>query len=47
MTYAEWGNGDIREHHLWWFRHFPHIIGEANSIPWNGWEYVIDPNHVA
>jgi len=43
---AEWGNGDIREHHKWWFRHLPHITGSANGISYNWWEYVIDPNRV-
>jgi hypothetical protein len=43
---AEWGNGDIRAHHLWWFLHFPHSVGEANRISWNWWDYVIDPNRV-
>lgn len=38
---AEWGNGDIREHHKWWFRHLPHITGSANGISYNWWEYVI------
>jgi hypothetical protein len=42
----EWGEGDIREHHRWWFRHFPHIVGQSNGISWNWWEYVIDPNTV-
>ena len=42
----EWGDGDIRAHHVWWFRHFPHITGESNGISWNWWEYVIDPNRV-
>lgn len=42
----DWGNGDIREHHRWWFRHFPHIVGEADGVSWNWWEYVIDPNKV-
>ena len=46
MTCAEWGNGDIREHHRWWFRHFPHIEGESGGLSWNWWEYVIDPNRV-
>jgi hypothetical protein len=46
VTCAEWGNGDIREHHRWWFRHFPHFIGATNSISYNWWEYVIDPNRV-
>ncbi len=43
---SEWGNGDIREHHRWWFRHFPHIVRQSNGIGWNWWEYVIDPNRV-
>ena len=42
----EWGNGDIRLHHLWWFRHMPHIIGEAEGILTNWWEYIIDSNTV-
>jgi hypothetical protein len=42
----EWGGGDIRAHHQWWFRHFPHIVGDSNGISWNWWEYVIDPNKV-
>ncbi|MEM9955333.1 MAG: hypothetical protein AAF846_27265 [Chloroflexota bacterium] len=42
----EWGNGDIRLHHLWWFRHMPHIIGETNGISNNWWQYIIDPNLV-
>jgi len=44
---TEWGNGDIRLHHLWWFRHFPHVAGEMNGISNNWWEYVIDPNRVS
>ncbi len=46
MTCADWGSGDIRAHHLWWMRHFPHIEGEANGIASNWWRYVIDPNTV-
>ncbi len=46
VTCAEWGNGDIREHHRWWLRHLPHILGESNGISHNWWEYVIDPNRV-
>ncbi|NIM94182.1 MAG: hypothetical protein GTO18_10790 [Anaerolineales bacterium] len=42
----EWGGGDMRLHHLWWFQHFPHYEGELNGISTNWWEYVIDPNHV-
>lgn len=47
MTCSEWGNGDIRKHHLWWLRHLPHVVGQSNGISWNWWEYVIDPNRVA
>ncbi len=46
VTCGDWGNGDIREHHRWWFRHFPHIDGEGDGISWNWWEYVVDPNRV-
>lgn len=46
VTCSEWGNGDIREHHRWWLRHLPHIVGEANGISHNWWEYIIDPNRV-
>ncbi|MDR3577795.1 MAG: hypothetical protein P4L50_28345 [Anaerolineaceae bacterium] len=42
----EWGNGDIRLHHLWWLRHFPHLTGESAGIAYNWWQYVIDPNTV-
>jgi hypothetical protein len=43
---AEWGSGDIRLHHLWWFRHMPHVTGESSGISHNWWEYIIDPNLV-
>jgi hypothetical protein len=46
MDCSEWGNGDTREHHLWWFRHFPHITGSSGGIAYNWWKYVIDPNTV-
>jgi hypothetical protein len=42
----EWGGGDIRLHHLWWFRHMPHWQGEAGGISANWWEYIADPNRV-
>jgi hypothetical protein len=47
VTCTEWGNGDIRKHHVWWLRHLPHVVGETNGISWNWWEYVVDPNRVA
>ena len=42
----EWGNGDIRQHHLWWLRHLPHAAGSTGGISHNWWEYVLDPNRV-
>jgi hypothetical protein len=43
---SEWGNGDTRLHHLWWLKHFPHVIGSSGGLSHNWWEYVIDPNRV-
>lgn len=43
----EWGNGDTRLHHLWWFKHFPHIEGSKEGISNNWWEYVLDPNKLS
>ncbi len=42
----EWGNGDIRQHHLWWFRHFPHGQGQSYGISNNWWRYVAMPDNV-
>jgi hypothetical protein len=46
VTCADWGNGDIRAHHLWWLSRFPHVAGAADGVSWNWWEYIIDPNRV-
>jgi hypothetical protein len=46
VTASEWGNGDIRKHHVWWFRHLPKAPGRKNGILNNWWQYVMDPNHV-
>jgi len=46
MDAREWGQGDIRLHHLWWFRHLPHAPGSTNGISNNWWEYIVDPNRV-
>ena len=46
VTSAEWGYGDIREHHKWWFNHLPKVGGSKNGIYHNWWQYVMDPNHV-
>jgi hypothetical protein len=43
---VEWGGGNTRLHHLWWFRHFPHFSGSTDSISHNWWQYVLDPNLV-
>lgn len=42
----EWGNGDMREHHKWWFKHLPNTEGQINGILNNWWYYLADPNRV-
>jgi hypothetical protein len=42
----EWGQGDTRAHHKWWFKHLPHITGGADGVAYNWWKYVIDPGTV-
>jgi len=35
---SEWGDGDIREHHKWWFKHIPHVKGNNNKTDkYNNW----------
>jgi len=46
VTAADWGNGDIREHHKWWMSHFPKIKGSKNGIDYNWWQYIANPNNV-
>ncbi|MGC8855532.1 MAG: hypothetical protein ACP5QU_01925 [Anaerolineae bacterium] len=46
VTAAEWGNGDIRAHHLWWLKHLPKVAGRQNGIHNNWWQYILDPNRV-
>ena len=46
VTSAEWGYGDTREHHKWWFHHLPKAGGSKNGIRHNWWQYVMDPNQV-
>jgi len=43
---TEWGGGDIRLHHLWWFKHFPHKTGQVDGISANWWRYFANPNFV-
>jgi hypothetical protein len=44
MDCSEWGNGDIRGHHVWWLKHLPHVSGSTNGISNNWWEYVMQPD---
>lgn len=53
MNCADWGYGDIRLHHKWWFRHFPHTAGVWDTGPTsspnygkqnNWWKYLADFN---
>ncbi len=46
VTAEEWGNGDTRKHHLWWFRHVPRVAGRKNGIRHNWWQYIMNPNYV-
>lgn len=46
VTSQEWGRGDIRQHHLWWLGHMPHIAGKTGGIANNWWQYIINPNLV-
>ena len=43
---SEWGSGDIREHHKWWFDHFPRVAGRKNGIHNNWRQYVVNPQRV-
>jgi hypothetical protein len=42
----DWGNGDIRLHHLWWLERLPHAEGQTDGIHNTWWTYVVDPNTV-
>jgi len=46
VTANEWGNGDTREHHKWWFKHIPKVAGRKYGIHNNWWQYIMNPNHV-
>ncbi|MGC8832793.1 MAG: hypothetical protein ACP5R4_01965 [Armatimonadota bacterium] len=41
---SEWGSGDIREHHKWWFRHLPKAPGRTDGKLNNWWCYIVDFN---
>lgn len=42
----EWGGGDMRRHHLWWFERLPHVAGMTAGVSHNWWTYIADPNTV-
>jgi hypothetical protein len=46
VTASDWGNGDIRKHHVWWMTHFPKTSGRKNGIHHNWWQYIMNPNNV-
>ncbi|HUN22704.1 MAG TPA: hypothetical protein PK299_06180 [Anaerolineales bacterium] len=46
MDCSDWGQGDIRLHHKWWFYRLPHVKGETDGISNNWWEYSVDANRV-
>ncbi len=41
---SAWGNGEVRAHHKWWFKHLPKAPGRINGVAGNWWRYVIDVN---
>jgi hypothetical protein len=46
VTCRDWGNGDMRAHHLWWFERIPHADGQTDRVANNWWRYIGDPNTV-
>jgi hypothetical protein len=46
VTCNDWGDGDIRKHHKWWFERIPHVAGATDGISNNWWQYIIDPERV-
>lgn len=41
VTCNQWGNGDIREHHKWWFHRLPKAPGSVDGIRCDWWSYVM------
>lgn len=46
VTSKEWGEGNIRAHHKWWFNHFPRVGGRRNGVHNNWWQYIAAPQQV-
>jgi hypothetical protein len=42
----DWGDGDMRAHHKWWFRRLPNAPGSTGGLSNNWWWYGVDPNAV-
>jgi hypothetical protein len=42
----EWGNGDMRSLHKWWYKHLPRVAGRTSGVVNNWWQYTMDPNLV-
>jgi hypothetical protein len=43
---SDWGNGDMRAHHKWWYERLPNASGYTRGISNNWWWYGVDPNAV-
>lgn len=41
---SEWGGGDIRAHHKWWFEHLPKAAGRSDGKLRDWWLYIVDFN---
>jgi hypothetical protein len=46
VSKADWGNGDMRAHHIWWLSHLPKVAGVTDNVNNNWWTYILDPNLV-
>lgn len=44
---ADWGNGEIRAHHVWWLKRMPKVPGSIHGVSNNWWLYVMDPNRMS
>lgn len=40
MTALDWGGGDIRRHHKWWFQRLPKAAGRMHGLRNNWWAYI-------
>jgi hypothetical protein len=37
----EWGNGDMRAHHVWWLQHLPRHHGLIDGVWGNWWDFCV------